>query len=66
MQEFSSKRKGERMETKNVLIRFPFKILEEVDHYKEKEGIKTRTSAVLELIRLGLNQVNNKESGERK
>jgi len=54
------------METKNVLIRFPFKILEEVDHYKEKEGIKTRTSAVLELIRLGLNQVNNKESGERK
>lgn len=36
-------------------IRVPIEILEKIDKYKEEQSIVTRTSAILELIRKGLN-----------
>lgn len=37
-----------------VTMKYPSKILQEIDEYAEKNAITTRTSAILELIRKGL------------
>ncbi|MDD2421913.1 MAG: hypothetical protein PHC60_09290 [Heliobacteriaceae bacterium] len=37
-----------------VTMVYPHVILRQIDEYKEKNGLTTRTSAVLELIRKGL------------
>lgn len=37
-----------------VEIRMPVPILEKVDAYQEEHGISTRTAAILELLRKGL------------
>ena len=39
-----------------VEIHFPVKLLAEIDKYKKKESITTRTGAILELIRKGLKE----------
>lgn len=41
-----------------VEIRMPKSILEKVDKYQDEHGIPTRTAAILELLRKGL---ENKE-----
>lgn len=41
-------------EKERVEIRMPKFILEKIDAYQEKNGLPTRTAAVLELIRKGL------------
>lgn len=41
-------------EKERVEIRMPVTILKEVDKYQKENGIPTRTSAILELLRKGL------------
>lgn len=41
-------------EKERVEIRMPKFILEKIDAYRKKNGLPTRTAAVLELIRKGL------------
>lgn len=45
-----------KLETKRLEMIIPKILLELVDEYKEKEAIKTRTAAILELIRKGLKE----------
>jgi metal-responsive CopG/Arc/MetJ family transcriptional regulator len=44
------------METKRIDIRVPVALLEEIEKYQESQKISTRTGALLELVRIGLNQ----------
>ncbi len=44
-----------KVERERLEIRIPVGILEKIDKYQEENDIPTRTSAVLELIRKGLN-----------
>lgn len=41
-------------EKERVEIRMPKSILEKIDQYKDGNGIATRTAAILELLRKGL------------
>ncbi|MED4456200.1 hypothetical protein [Metabacillus fastidiosus] len=53
------KKEGRKLiDRERVEIRFPVNILEKVDAYQEENMIPTRTAAILELIRKGLE--NNK------
>ncbi|WP_202078767.1 hypothetical protein [Caldalkalibacillus salinus] len=46
--------KSNRIETQRIDIRVPVPLLKKVEEYQEKEGIATRTQALLELTRYGL------------
>ena len=43
-----------KIKTKRIGINIPVKVLDELDKYRELNGIPTRTTAILELIRQGL------------
>lgn len=51
------------IETKRVDIRIPSGLLDKIEQYQKEEDIATRTGALLELVRLGLeyNQSKKKE-----
>lgn len=53
------------MEKQNVVLRFPKELLNAVDKYQQENQITTRSSAIYELIRKGLNASNHK-GGEEK
>ena len=43
------------MEKINILLGIPKELLEEIEKYRKNNKIKTRTRAILELIKKGLN-----------
>lgn len=45
-----------RNDKERVEIRMPKSILEKVDKYQEENGVPTRTAAILELLRKGLDK----------
>lgn len=49
------------MEKQSVVIRFPKKLLERVDHYKEKNGFGTRTQTIFHLLQVALEQSDNRD-----
>lgn len=53
-----------KLKTKRKDIRVPIKIIEEVEQYQIENGIPTWTGALLELVRIGLNTVNNEKKKE--
>lgn len=44
------------METKRIDIRIPIMLLKEIEKYQKEQNITSRTSALLELARIGLNK----------
>lgn len=48
------------MEKQSVVLRFPKKLLERVDHYKEENGFGTRTQTIFHLIQVALEQSEKK------
>lgn len=44
------------METKRIDIRVPVSLLKEVEEYQQRQGISNRTTALLELVRKGMNK----------
>lgn len=42
------------MEKKNILLGIPTSLLNDIEHYRKKNNIKTRTRALLDLITKGL------------
>jgi metal-responsive CopG/Arc/MetJ family transcriptional regulator len=45
-----------RVETQRIDIRIPTSLLDEIEKYQEDQSIPNRTSALLELVRMGLKQ----------
>lgn len=45
---------GEHTERERIDMRVPSFLLREVERYQEKNGIATRTAAMMELLRIGL------------
>lgn len=43
-------------DTQRVEMNYPVKLLDEIERYKEERSIPNRTTAVLDLIRKGLNK----------
>jgi hypothetical protein len=54
-----------KLKTKRKDIRVPIKIIEEIEQYQIENGIPTWTSALLELVRIGLNTVKENKKNER-
>ena len=50
------------MEKQTVVLRFPKRLLERVDDYKEKNGFGTRTQTIFHLLQTALEQSDNKNS----
>jgi hypothetical protein len=48
----------QRVETKRKDIRVPVTLIKEVEEYQLRENIPTWTGALLELVRIGLREVN--------
>lgn len=48
-----------------VELRFPKYLLEEVDEYKQRQGLPTRAAAIYDLIRKGL-EFNRREQEKRR
>ena len=48
------------MEKQSVVLRFPKKLLERVDRYKEENGFGTRTQTIFHLIQVALEQSEKK------
>ncbi|WP_160058482.1 hypothetical protein [Alkalicoccus saliphilus] len=44
------------MNVKSVVVRVPMELLKEIENYQNRQGITKRSTAILELIRLGLKQ----------
>jgi metal-responsive CopG/Arc/MetJ family transcriptional regulator len=44
------------MDKKRTDMWLPVKLIEKVDEYKEEHGIPSRTAAIIELIRKGLDK----------
>lgn len=47
-----------------LLVTMPKKLKEEIEDYQFKNRISSRTAAILELLRKGLNQDNKEEPAE--
>jgi metal-responsive CopG/Arc/MetJ family transcriptional regulator len=45
-----------KMDKKRTDMWLPVKLIEKVDEYKEEHGIPSRTAAIIELIRKGLDK----------
>mgnify|MGYP001297363425 CR=1 FL=1 len=50
------------MEKQSVVLRFPKKLLERVDRYKEENGFGTRTQTIFHLLQVALEQSDNRDS----
>ncbi|MEQ6376961.1 hypothetical protein RZN22_03265 [Bacillaceae bacterium S4-13-58] len=50
------------MEKQSVVLRFPKKLLDRVDDYKEQKGFGTRTQTIFHLIQVGLEQSDNRDN----
>jgi hypothetical protein len=50
------------METKRIDIRIPKTLLKDIEKYQTEQKITSRTAALLELVRVGLNK--NKKEGK--
>lgn len=61
---YNATREVKKVERTRVNLWIPNTILEEVDAYQKKNGIPTRTAAILELLRKGLREEKQRE-GER-
>ena len=48
------------VETQRIDIRVPINLLKEIEQYQIKNNIPTRTSAMLELVRIGLSTQKQK------
>lgn len=48
------------MKTKRVDIRVPVVLLEKIENYQVEKSITTRSAAMLELMRYGLDEYENK------
>jgi hypothetical protein len=60
-----SRRKNmQRVETKRKDIRVPVTLIKEVEEYQLRENIPTWTGALLELVRIGLREVNKDKNKE--
>lgn len=46
-----------KIKTKRIDMRVPENIMEEIEKYQKEQGITNRTSAMLELIRIGLKNI---------
>jgi hypothetical protein len=51
-----------RVETKRKDIRIPVTLIEEVEKYQIQQNISTWTGALLELVRIGLREVNKEKN----
>lgn len=49
------------MEKQSVVLRFPKKLLERVDRYKEENGFGTRTQTIFHLLQVALEQLDNRD-----
>ncbi|WP_256846887.1 ribbon-helix-helix domain-containing protein [Paenibacillus sp. Pae108] len=54
-----------RIETQRIDIRVPVSLLEEIEKYQEEHSIPTRTTALLELVRLGLSETKKSKSSKK-
>ncbi|MDA8351863.1 MAG: hypothetical protein M0Z65_01450 [Firmicutes bacterium] len=45
-----------KVKTKRIDLRVPVQLLKEIEEYQQNQGIATRTSAMLELVRKGLSE----------
>lgn len=50
-----------RVETQRIDIRIPVALLEEIEKYQEDQSIPNRTTALLELVRIGLSNQKKKK-----
>ncbi len=50
----------ERPRTQRIDLRFPENLLRQVEEYQQRNGLLTRTAAILELIRRGLEAEKSK------
>lgn len=51
-----------KIEAQRIDIRIPVVLLREIERYQEQQGIANRTTALLELVRKGLDASNSRES----
>lgn len=57
----NSRTKGDYMETKRIDIRIPTTLLKDIEQYQTEQKITSRSTALLELVRVGLEFKNKKE-----
>lgn len=52
----------ENMEKQSVILRFPKILLDRMDTYKKKKGFGTRTQTIFHLLKIALEQSDNRDS----